>query len=57
MFEQVKISYGYDALEPYMDAETVETHYGKHHATYTTNLNTAAEAAGVDGMKIEELLA
>ena len=57
MFEQVKISYGYDALEPYMDAETVETHYAKHHAAYTANLNSAAENAGVAGMKIEELLA
>ena len=35
MFEQVKLSYAADALEPYVDTLTVETHYGKHHATYT----------------------
>jgi len=56
MFEQVKIPYAYDALEPYMDAETVETHYAKHHATYTSNLNSAAEAAGVADKTIEEIL-
>ena len=49
MYEQVKLSYNYDGLEPFMDAETVETHYGKHHATYTANLNSAAEAAGACG--------
>ena len=56
MFEQVKLSYGFDALEPVMDAETVETHYGKHHATYTANLNAAAEKAGVADKSIEEIL-
>ena len=39
MFEQVKLAYATDALEPHIDKETVETHHGKHHATYTTNLN------------------
>ena len=57
MFEQVKLGYAYDALEPYMDAETVETHYAKHHATYTANLNKAAEEAGVADKSIEEILA
>ncbi|MBO6154365.1 MAG: superoxide dismutase [Lachnospiraceae bacterium] len=57
MYEQVKLSYNYDGLEPFMDAETVETHYGKHHATYTANLNSAAEAAGVADKPIEKLLA
>ena len=56
MFEQVKLSYGFDALEPVMDAETVETHYGKHHVTYTANLNEAAEKAGVADKSIEEIL-
>ncbi len=56
MFEQYKITYGYDALEPYMDAETVETHYGKHHVTYTNNFNKAVEDAGLTGKTVEEIL-
>ncbi|MCR4797755.1 MAG: superoxide dismutase [Lachnospiraceae bacterium] len=40
-----------------MDAETVETHYAKHHATYTANLNKAAEEAGVADQTIEDILA
>ena len=34
MFEQIKLSYASDALEPVIDAATIETHYGKHHAAY-----------------------
>ena len=44
-------------LEPVIDALTVETHHGKHHATYTKNLNDAAEKAGVSDLDIETLLA
>jgi len=57
MFEQYKLPYAYDALEPYIDALTMETHYSKHHAAYTSSLNTFAEKAGVKDMGIEELLA
>lgn len=57
MFEQVKLSYGFDALEPYIDTLTMETHYAKHHATYTKNLNEAAEKAGITGKAIEDILA
>lgn len=57
MFEQIKLAYAEDALEPHIDKETVETHYGKHHAAYTTNLNNFAEKAGVSDMDIETLLA
>jgi Fe-Mn family superoxide dismutase len=39
-----------------MDAETVETHYGKHHVTYTTNFNKAVEDAGLTGKTVEEIL-
>ncbi len=39
MFEQVKLPYAYDALEPNIDAKTMEIHYTKHHAAYTNNLN------------------
>lgn len=38
-----ELPYAYDALEPYMDAQTTEIHHDKHHAAYTANLNTALE--------------
>lgn len=57
MFTQYKLPYAYDALEPHLDALTMETHHAKHHATYTANLNAAAEKAGVQDMDIERLLA
>ena len=47
MFTQVTLPYAYDALEPYIDALTVETHYAKHHAAYTANFNKAVEMAGL----------
>ncbi len=56
MFEQVKLSYANDALEPVIDTLTMETHYGKHHATYTKTLNELAEKAGKQDTPIEELL-
>ena len=57
MFEQVKLNYAANGLEPVIDELTIETHYGKHHALYTKNLNDAAEKAGVADKDIEELLA
>ena len=57
MFQQCTLNFSYDALEPHIDALTVETHHGKHHATYTKNLNDAAEKAGVADKDITELLA
>ena len=39
MFEQIKLPYGFDDLEPYFDTLTMETHYLKHHAAYTKNIN------------------
>lgn len=41
MFKQVELKYEFDALEPFIDALTMETHYLKHHAGYTKNLNAA----------------
>ncbi len=41
MFELPKLSYSYDALEPYIDAKTMEIHYSKHHAGYVAKLNDA----------------
>lgn len=57
MFEQVKLNYELNALEPHIDQLTMETHYGKHHATYTKTFNELAEKAGVADMPVEELLA
>ena len=57
MYEQIKLGYASDALEPHIDKETIETHFGKHHATYTANLNSFAQKAGVSDMDIEKLLA
>lgn len=58
MFEQIKLPYSFDALEPHIDALTMETHYSKHHATYTTNLNAAFEKLPSEfkGMNIDSLL-
>ena len=61
MYEQTKLTYNYNGLEPVIDALTVETHYDKHHAAYTKNFNDAAKKAGVAEMNVEvnveELLA
>lgn len=58
MYEQIKLPYSFDALEPHIDKLTMETHYSKHHATYTKNLNDAAEKLPSDfkEMPIESLL-
>ena len=56
MFKQITLPYAYDALEPVIDALTVETHYAKHHAAYTKNFNDFAQKAGVADKTIEEVL-
>ena len=56
MYSQIKLPYAFDALEPHIDALTMETHYTKHHAAYTKNLNDAAEKAGVADRDIVSLL-
>ncbi|MDG1346505.1 MAG: superoxide dismutase [Crocinitomicaceae bacterium] len=55
-FELPKLTYAYDALEPHIDARTMEIHHSKHHAGYTNNLNAAIEATDMAGMSIEEIL-
>ena len=55
-FTLPKLPYAYDALEPYIDARTMEIHHTKHHNAYTTNLNAALSPAGVEGKSIEEIL-
>jgi Fe-Mn family superoxide dismutase len=55
-FELPKLSYEYDALEPHIDARTMEIHHGKHHAGYTNNLNNAIAGTDLDGKSIEDIL-
>ncbi|MFZ2432032.1 MAG: superoxide dismutase [Lutibacter sp.] len=47
-FTQAPLPYAYDALEPFVDAQTMEIHYTKHHAGYVTNLNKALKEAGME---------
>ncbi len=54
-FELPKLPYAYDALEPHIDARTMEIHYTKHHNGYTTKLNTAVEGTDLAGKSIEEI--
>ncbi len=56
MFEQIKLDYATNAWEPWIDQTTVETHHGKHHATYTKNFNDLVEKAGLTGKTAEEIL-
>ena len=56
-FELPKLPYAYDALEPHMDARTMEIHHGKHHNGYTTNLNNAIAGSDLEGQSIESILA
>jgi Fe-Mn family superoxide dismutase len=55
-FELPNLPYAYDALEPHIDARTMEIHHGKHHAGYTNNLNNAVAGTDMDGKSIEDLL-
>ncbi|MDP4588403.1 MAG: superoxide dismutase [Flavobacteriales bacterium] len=56
-FELPKLPYAYDALEPNIDARTMEIHHSKHHAGYTNNLNNAIAGTAMEGMSIEEICA
>ena len=55
-FELPELEYAYDALEPHIDAETMELHHSKHHAGYTANLNAAIDGTDMGDMSIEELM-
>lgn len=56
-FELPQLPYAYDALEPHIDARTMEIHHSKHHAGYTSNLNAALESApDLEGKSIVEIL-
>lgn len=55
-FTLPKLPYAYDALEPHIDARTMEIHHTKHHSAYTTNLNAAISGTDLEGKTIEEIL-
>jgi Fe-Mn family superoxide dismutase len=56
-FELPDLPYAHDALEPHIDARTMEIHHGKHHAGYTNNLNAAIEGTDLENASIEDILA
>ena len=55
-FELPKLQYAYDALEPHIDARTMEIHHTKHHAGYTNNLNSAITGSALENQSIEDIL-
>ena len=54
-FELPQLTYAYDALEPHIDARTMEIHHSKHHNGYTSKLNAAIEGTDLAGKSIEEI--
>lgn len=55
-FELPQLTYAYDALEPHIDARTMEIHHSKHHNGYTNNLNNAIAGTDLEGKSIEDIL-
>lgn len=55
-FELPQLPYAYDALEPHIDARTMEIHHSKHHNAYITNLNAAIAGTELEGKSIEEIM-
>ncbi|HLU89992.1 MAG TPA: superoxide dismutase [Cyclobacteriaceae bacterium] len=55
-FELPQLPYDFNALEPHIDARTMEIHHGKHHNAYVTNLNKALEGSDLEGKSLEELM-
>nr|WP_298990915.1 superoxide dismutase [uncultured Polaribacter sp.] len=55
-FELPELGYAHDALEPHIDARTMEIHHGKHHNGYTIKLNAAIEGTELEGKSIEDIL-
>lgn len=54
-FELPKLGYAFNALEPHIDARTMEIHHGKHHQAYVTNLNNAIAGTDTEKMSIEDI--
>ncbi|CAN0181808.1 unnamed protein product, partial [Chrysoparadoxa australica] len=55
-FELPDLPYAHDALEPHIDAKTMEIHHGKHHGGYVSKLNAAVDGTPMAGKSLEELL-
>ena len=55
-FELPSLPYALNALEPHIDARTMEIHHGKHHNAYVTNLNAAIAGTDFEGKSLEELM-
>ena len=55
-FQLPSLPYALDALEPHIDARTMEIHHGKHHNAYVTNLNAAIAGTELEGKSLEELM-
>jgi Fe-Mn family superoxide dismutase len=55
-YELPSLNYAFNALEPHIDAATMEIHYGKHHQAYVTNLNTAIAGTEMEKHSLEELM-
>ncbi len=56
MFTLPNLPYAHSALEPHIDAMTMEIHHGKHHQAYVNNLNAAIEGSPMAGKSLEELM-
>jgi len=56
MFELPQLPYALDALEPHIDARTMEIHHGKHHQAYVTNLNNALKGTDSENKSIEDII-
>ncbi len=56
MFELPALPYAHNALEPHIDARTMEIHHGKHHQAYVNNLNNAVKGTAADGVSLLDLI-
>ncbi len=54
-FELPKLPYAFNALEPHIDAKTMEIHHGKHHQAYVTNINNAITGTDAEKLSVEEI--
>ncbi|MFC5269230.1 superoxide dismutase [Adhaeribacter terreus] len=55
-FQLPELGYSYDALEPHIDARTMEIHYTKHHQAYVNNLNAAVKGTPLEGKTLDEIM-